>query len=189
MNLLDFFIVLPVGYFAWKGFTSGFIKEVLSIAGIILAVFLTFKYMDSLSPVFEMFFFEEDSQYAPIVAGIFIFVFTIAAVQFIAHISQRFLELIKINFINRLAGLIFGSLKSAIVISAVLLLLAGFNLPGETTRSGSATYPIVITVAPAVFDMVSSLYPGAENFIETIERAIEENNPIRNLPIFERTDT
>lgn len=175
-----------MGYFAWKGFMSGFIKEVLSILGIILAVFLTFEYMNSVSGLFEPFF--SNSDYATIAAGIFIFVLIVATVQFIAYLAQKFLELIKINFINRIAGLLFGTTKAGIVISSFLLLMAGFNLPGENTRSNSIAYPYVIYLAPAVFDMVAYIYPGAENFSETIEKAIEENNPIKSLPIFDQSN-
>lgn len=183
MNLLDFFILLPIAYFAWRGFMSGFINEILSIAGIILAVFLTFEYMHALSALFRPIF--ENPDHATVASGVTIFVVTVAAVQGIAFLLQKFLELIKINFLNRIAGLIFGALKSAIVVSAILLLLAGLNLPGDDTRQNSVSYPFIIYLAPATFDMVASVYPGAENFIDTLEQAIEENNPIKSLPIFE----
>jgi hypothetical protein len=47
----------------------------------------------------------------------------------------------------------------------------------------------VIYVAPAAFDFVASVVPGTENFIETIEKSIRDNNAIKNLPIFENLDT
>jgi membrane protein required for colicin V production len=187
MSMLDIIILLPIAYFAWRGFMNGFVKEILSIAGIIIAVFLTFEYMTSVSNMFRPFF--SDGNKATIAAGIFIFVFTVALAQFLAYAIGKFFELININFINKLVGLIFGALKSGIVVSAFLLLLAGFNIPGEASRNNSAAYPYVIILAPAVFDMVSAIYPGAENFIDTIEKTIEENNPIRNLPLFENNDS
>lgn len=183
MNLLDFFILLPIGFFAYRGFMNGLIKEVLSIAGIILGVIITFKYMHPASSVISSLFTNLD--HAVLIAGIFLFIATVAGVQFIAYISQKFLEFIKINFINRLAGLFFGTIKSGIVVSTILLLMAGFNLPGETSRTESISYPYMIYLAPAIFDYTGAIYPGAENFIETIDRTIQENNPIKNLPIFE----
>lgn len=166
---------------------NGFIKEILSIAGIVIAVFLTFEYMGDVSRMFRPIF--SNGNQATIAAGLFIFILTVALAQFIAYAVGKFLELININFINKLAGLIFGALKSGIIVSAFLLLLAGFNLPGETSRNESMSYPYVIYLAPVVFDVVSSVYPGAENFIDTIEKTLEENNPIRNLPLFEDSDS
>lgn len=183
MNLLDFFIVLPIGYFAYNGLMSGIVKEVLSIVGIILAVFITFAYMDSASVIFQPFF--DNLDYAIVAAGIFLFILTIGLVQFIAYSIRKVLEVVKLNFINRIAGFVFGALKSGIIVSTMLLLLAGFNIPGEEIRNESLTYPYVIVLAPAVFDMVAFVYPGAEDFVSTIEQTLEENNPIKNLPIFE----
>lgn len=183
MNLIDLFILGPIAYFAYKGFVSGFIKEVLGIIGIILAIYITFEYMKPVSAIFAPLF--ENPDYATIAAGILLFISTVAVVQFIAFSTKKFLELLKINFINRLAGLCFGVLKSGIVVSAILLLLAGFNLPGEEARENSLSYPFVIFVAPAAFDVIATIIPEAENFIVTIEQAIEENNPIRTLPIFD----
>lgn len=187
MNILDIIILLPIAYFGWRGFMNGFIKEILSIAGIVIAVFLTFEYMADVSRMFRPIF--SNGNQATIAAGIFIFILTVALAQLIAYAIGKFLELININFINKLVGLIFGTLKSGIIVSAFLLLLAGFNLPGETSRNESVSYPYVIYLAPIVFDLVSSVYPGAENFIDTIEKTLEENNPIRNLPLFEDNDS
>lgn len=184
MNLLDFIIILPIGYFAYRGFASGLIKEVLGIAGIILAVFITFEFMKPVSILFSPLF--ENPDHATIAAGLTLFIGTVAATQFIAYTSKKFLELLKINFINRLAGLCFGILKSGIVISSMLLLLAGFNMPGEETRQNSISYQYVIYVAPMTFNAMAIIYPGAENFVQTIEDTIDENNPIRTLPIFDQ---
>ncbi len=183
MNLLDLFILLPICYFAYKGFVSGFIKEVLGIVGIIAAVFIAFQYMKPVSNIISPLFDSPDN--ATIVAGIFLFISVIIITQLFAYASKRFLELLNINFINRLAGLIFGFLKSGIVVSAMLLLLAGFNMPAEETREESLTYPMVLVLAPAAYNIVATVIPGIDSFIMTIEDAIEENNPIRTLPIFE----
>lgn len=186
MNLLDFIIILPIGYFAYRGFASGLIKEVFGIAGIILAVFITFEFMKPVSVLLSPFF--ENPDYATIVAGLVLFIGTVAATQFFAYTTKKFLELLKINFINRLAGLCFGMLKSGIVISSILLLFAGFNLPGEEVRKNSISYPYIIYMAPMAFNTIATIYPGAENFVQTIEDTIDENNPIRTLPIFDQLD-
>lgn len=183
MNLLDLFILLPICYFAYKGFVSGFIKEVLGIVGIVFAVFIAFQYMKPVSNIISPLFDSPDN--ATIVAGIFLFIVIIVITQLLAYASKRFLELLSINFINRIAGFCFGMLKSGIVVSAFLLLLAGFNMPAEDTREESLTYPMVLVLAPATFNAVATVVPGIESFIITIEEAIEENNPIRTLPIFE----
>ncbi|HKL14953.1 MAG TPA: CvpA family protein [Balneolaceae bacterium] len=183
MNILDALILLPIGYFAYKGFMAGLIQEVLSIAGIILGVFVTFAYMKPFSEIIEPYFNSPDT--AAIVAGLILFIGTIAIVQTVGYLIRKFLEAIKLNFINRIAGLCFGALKSAIVVSGFLWLFAGLNLPSDETRDGSISYPYVIQLAPITFNMVSTVVPNIDGFIETIKETIEEDNPIRNNPFFE----
>lgn len=183
MNTLDFLILLPIAYFAYRGFMSGFIQEVLSIVGIILGVFVTFAYMKPMSELYQSYFSSPDT--AAITAGLTLFIGTIAIIQIIAFVIRRFLEVIKLNFINSIAGLCFGALKSAIIVSGFLWLFAGLNLPSDESRNGSITYSYIIPLAPAAFNMVSTVVPNIDGFIETIEKTIKEDNPIRNNPFFE----
>lgn len=181
MNLLDFIILIPICFFCWRGFMNGIIKEVLSIVGIILAVFLSFQYMDAVGSWIRPLF-NENAGYIPFLSGALIFVFVVSAVQLTAWLLKKFLETIKLNFVNRLAGLGFGFLKSGIVVSAILLILAGFNLPSKQARENSATYSYIIYLAPWAYDAVAFIYPGAEDFSNTVKNTLDEYNPVENFP-------
>ncbi|MFU8811450.1 MAG: CvpA family protein [Balneolaceae bacterium] len=182
MNLLDVAILFPIGYFAYRGFANGLIHEVLGIVGIVLAVYLTFEYMKPVSALFGAVF--ENPDHATMAAGLILFIGVIAIVQGVAHAMKKGLQIIKLNSINRIAGLCFGGLKAAVVVSALLLLLTGLNLPGKETRDRSVTYPIVLQAAPAAFNVLAIAVPGSESFVETVAEAIDENNPLRTLPLF-----
>lgn len=181
MNLLDLIILFPLLYFGYRGFVNGFIKEVFSIAGIILAVFLTFEYMETATAIIRPYV-SGDGSYIPFVAGAIIFIGTIVVVQVVAHLFKKALEAVNLNFINRISGMAFGVIKSGILVSAVLLILAGFNQPSEQSRQESMTYSTVVYFAPLAYDAVASVYPGAENFSETIKKTLDEYNPIKDFP-------
>jgi membrane protein required for colicin V production len=184
MNILDFLILLPIAYFGYRGFRNGLIREVLSIIGIILAVFLTFHYMDEISSYIQPFF-EADASYVPFIAALLIFIGTLIIVNVIAHLAQKVLETVHLNVINRIAGLAFGALKCGIIISALLLVVAGFNIPSEQTRNESVSYPHVIYLAPWAYDTVATVYPGAKDFVQTVQKSFENHNPIPNFPFLE----
>lgn len=188
MNLLDFLILLPIAFFCYRGFVNGIIKEVLSIVGIIVGVFLTFQYMDPVGEAISPFF-KEGASFVPFISAIIIFIGTLVVVHLVAYLSKKFLETIKLNFANRLAGAAFGFLKSGIVISALLLILAGFSMPSQETRQESATYTYIIYLAPWAYDTVALVYPGADNFSTTIQKALEQYNPIENFPILEQSNS
>jgi len=185
MNLLDFLILLPIAYFCYRGFMNGIIREVLGIAGIILAVFLTFRYMDQLSTIIRPLF-DEKASVIPFISGLVIFIGTLLVVNVIAYLAKKILQTIKLNFINRLFGLAFGFLKSGIIVSAVLLILAGFNVPSQQSREESATYPYIIYLAPWAYDSVATIFPGAEDFSTTVQKTLKQYNPIENFPYLDK---
>jgi membrane protein required for colicin V production len=180
VNWLDMMLLIPIALFAWRGFSNGIVGEVLGIAGLIVSVFLTFAYMKPAAALFEPYF--DTADYAVIAAGTVIFVGTLIVFQLAAWLLKSILKLAKLNLVNRLAGLGFGVLKAAVVLSAALLLLAGFRLPPEQIRKESVLYPVVTPVAPVVYDAVALVWPGVEGFKETMEEALDQSNPLRLLP-------
>jgi len=184
MNILDLLILLPIAFFVYRGFKNGFIHEVLGIVSVVLAVFLAFHYMDPFSSYIKPYF-SDDASYIPFVAALIIFLTTVIVINLIAEIGKSILQTIHLNIINRLAGLVFGALKCSIIISVLLLILAGFNIPSQDLRQESKTYSYVIYIAPWTYDMVASVYPEAEDFAETIQKTIDHYEPIENFPILE----
>lgn len=186
MNLLDIAILVPIGYVTYKGLSKGFVQEVFNIAGVILAIFITFKYMGPVAGFLAPFVENKDT--ATITAGISLFVLSIVLVQAGVMWIEKVLDVINLSILNKIAGLAFGFAKSAILVSAVLLLLAGINMPSEENREQSVAYPYIIQAAPLAYNFIATLYPGAEGFVETIERNMQENNTLRSLPIFENKE-
>lgn len=179
MNLLDFLIFIPILYFCYRGMRNGLIGEVLGIIGIILGVFLTFHYMDEMADFIRPIV-EGDPSYLPFLAGAIIFFGTLIVVQLIAFMLRRFLQVIHLNIVNRILGFFFGMLKGGIIVSAILLLLAGFNQPSKQSREESIAYSYVIYLAPWAYNAVAT-----ENFSRTIQDTLNKYNPIENFPITE----
>tara|TARA_R100001143_G_scaffold63590_1_gene72956 strand:- start:23856 stop:24419 length:564 start_codon:yes stop_codon:yes gene_type:complete len=186
MNLIDLFIIIFILFFCFRGYWSGFVKQVFGIAAIIIAVFATFRYMSPASGMLTSFI--DNPDHATIVAGILIFIISLSVIQLAGYMLEKALKLVKINFINRLAGMLFGGLNAAIIASAFLLLLAGFNLPTEETRSESYTYEPIIQVAPITFNIIATIYPDTVDFMDTIEKSIRENSTLKELSLFENID-
>ncbi len=177
MNLLDFLIFIPILYFCYRGIKNGLIGEILGIIGLILAVYLTFQYMDVVADWIQPLF-DEDATYVVFVAGTIIFFCTLIVVQIIDFLSAKFLVTIRLHTINRILGAFFGLIKGGVIISAILLLLAGFNIPSENAREESATYSYVIYLAPWVYNAVAT-----ENFTRTIQNTFNKYEPVINFPI------
>lgn len=187
MHILDIVIAIPILYFVYKGVVNGLVKEVLNIVGIILAIFLTFAYMDAFGTLIVPFF-DKNSAYIPFVSGAVIFLATLIIVGMIAVLTKKFLETVNLGAVNRSFGALFGALKAAMLISTGLLLLSGFKIPDEETREESYLYPYIIYVGPWTYEAVTFLYPGAEGYKATIENTLSKYNSVENLPILNKKE-
>lgn len=181
MLILDIIIAIPLMYFGYKGAVNGLVKEVLNIVGIILAIFITFNYLDVFTGIISPFF-EEGASYVPFISGAILFIGTVGVVALIAYATKELLKAVKLSLLNRILGSAFGILKSGLVLSAALLLLAGFNIPSDEAREESYLYPTVIYLAPITYNAVAAIYPGAENYTETLKQNIGDYNPLENIP-------
>ena len=182
MYTLDIIIALPILYFGYKGAVNGFVKEILNIVGIALAIFLTFNYMDAFGNIIAPFF-EDSPEYIPFASGAILFLGTLIVIAVIAYLTKKFLEAVKLGAVNRVIGALFGALKASMIVSSALLLMSGFNVPAEETRENSLLYEYVIQVGPVAYEAIAYIYPGAEGFTETIQEYINKYNPAENLPI------
>lgn len=148
MHILDLIIAVPLLYFIYKGAVNGIVKEILNIVGITLAIFLTFKYMDALAVIITPFFEENASPYIPFISSALIFLGTLTIVAVIGYLTKELLKAVKLSTVNRVLGAIFGFVKSGLVVSTILLLAAGFNIPKEEVRNESILYPYIIYMGP-----------------------------------------
>lgn len=178
MNLLDLIILLPIAYFAYKGVKNGLIGELLGIIGIIVAVYLTFEYMDKGAALASSFLGGQPDMTLTFIAALFIFIATLILAQLINYFSRKFFQFVKLQSLNRILGGCFGLIKGAIIVSVVLLIFAGFQIPSKKMRAKSATYSYVVKVAPRAYNLVAS-----QDFVQTIEQTFDisvEDFPILN---------
>ena len=131
--------------------------------------------MDEVATVIRPIFNTEAS-YVIFIAAALIFILTLIVVQIIDYLAARFIKIVRLRTINSVLGFFFGLLKGAIIVSAVLILLAGFQYPSKQARDDSATYSYIIVVAPWAYNLVSD-----KNFTHTIEEALQDMTD--NFPV------
>lgn len=180
METLDIIVLIPLVYFGFKGFQSGILKEILSIVGIVLAVFLTLNYLNEFTAYTKnLFGFSQD--YNPFIMGTILFVSVMICTSVLIYFLSKLVNAIQLSVVNKLLGLVFGALKAGIIVSSALIFLSGFNFPDKTAIEQSKTYPVVIKIAPMSYDLIAKIYPGASNFSDVIKKTIDENNPLNNF--------
>ncbi|MEX0780055.1 MAG: CvpA family protein [Balneolales bacterium] len=177
MNLLDIIILAPLLLFAFQGYRNGLIRELLGAVGLILAIFFSFQYMADLS-AYLIVQMDTDSAFVPYFSFGIIFLLVLLAVQIVIYLIEGILRITFLSLPNRLLGSLFSALKAGLVISIILLLFSGFNLPEEKVVSDSLFYPYIIQLAPETYNTLAKIYPGATNYIDAVQNIWENQSPI-----------
>jgi membrane protein required for colicin V production len=161
MNWLDIIIaiILVIGLFF--GLKAGLIKAVISLAGLILAIFLAGRFYQGLA---DKLTFISSDKVAGIVAYIIILVVVMIAAAIIAWLLSKLVSAIMLGWINHLGGAIFGLLIAGIFIGAILAIWARYGSGGDTISNSflgsflADKFPLVLALLPGEFDSIRSFF-------------------------------
>jgi membrane protein required for colicin V production len=159
MNNLDVLLLLIVGLSVLAGLMKGLIREVFSLAGVLLGIILALLFSPQFSEFLGRWIPYENAAYG---AALFIiFTATILAATMLAHVLTKAVEVASLGFMNRLLGGAFGILRGALI---GLILVLGLTLildPGHDVLTGSRVTPYLALGARAVAPVLPTDIRGA----------------------------
>lgn len=152
MNIFDIiiFVVVFIGFVL--GYKDGFIRKLIGLIGIVLAIYLAIKFAFTLGEIIESVTGIE-IYLSEIIAGILIFL----AVILIFSVLKRFIHPFdKVNnFINQFIGGFVGSLQILFFLSGLFIILNVFNTPDKESKENSWFYHKVYNIIPVTIDFLS----------------------------------
>ncbi|MBN3035423.1 MAG: CvpA family protein [Bacteroidales bacterium] len=162
MNLLDILIVVPAIWFAYQGFRKGFIFELASLAGLVLGIYAGIHFSDEFAIWLERLF-HINERYLPVVSFAILFILVVLLVYLAGRILEGMVNLLAAGFLNKLAGILFGTVKGLIMISVVFLIINTFNpkIIPEERKQGSWLYSPVSGIAPFLWNSIRILSPDS----------------------------
>lgn len=126
MNYIDIAIGGFILFGSIKGLFKGFIIEVAGLIALILGIAGALLF----SPIAEEFITSVFSLESVPPAGVvfaIVFIGIIIAINLLARMLTKIIKMAALSTINRLFGALFGGLKFALIMSAVLLLVDQFS--------------------------------------------------------------
>lgn len=153
MSYLDIILIIPLLWGAYKGFTKGFIIQVSTLAALMLGIYGGIKFSESVS-VYLQGYIDVSYRVLMLISFALTFLLIVIAIHFLAKVLEKFISLIALGFINKLFGAIFGLLKTAFILSVILIII---NMADKTLRfipleekSKSVLYEPVSRLVPVV---------------------------------------
>jgi membrane protein required for colicin V production len=157
MNWVDFIIIILLVFGLARGFINGFIKELASLLALILGIWGAIKFSTfTAERLYD--YFDMTGQYVGIIAFLITFVIIVIIIHFIGMLVDKFVEKISLGILNSLLGLIFGVLKTALILSVIFTLFNAFDarhhfLPKKQIED-SRLYNPIADIAPVIFPII-----------------------------------
>lgn len=154
MNVLDIIILIILAWGAFRGFTQGFILQVVTFIALIIGIWASIRFSDPMADFLSRSF-DITGKYLPVLSFILIFVLVVVIAHLIGMLLTRFFEVATLGWLNRLGGIAFGILKYAFIISVLLTiqyrLREKVQVIPQKQIEGSLLYKPVSGIAPIVF--------------------------------------
>lgn len=169
VDWLSLLLVAILGLLAWRGYANGFIRELVSLSAVILAIPVAGLLYDDLAakldPIVDNPTLSALLGFVGILAGVII------AGQVGAFFLKRTVEILNLGWVDSWAGGAFGFLKAFLVCQVMLIALVAFPRPDLRDEiDGSPVAGWLLDTAPAVM----ALLPGAfERGLDAFNQGID----------------
>ncbi len=98
--------------------------------------------------------FQIDNKYIPIISFATTFIAIVIAVHFLGKVLEKSINMIALGLFNKLLGAVFGLLKVALLLSALIFVFEGldkqFSLIPQDAKSKSVLYRPMSKLIPAI---------------------------------------
>ncbi len=154
LNYIDILIVILLLWSSYRGFTKGFLIMAASLAALVIGVWGAIRFSD-LTANFLINNLDLQSKYTALIAFAITFIAIVIGVHLLARVMDKLIKAVALGFVNRIAGLAFAVLRTAFVISIVLVILNSIDqrapfIP-EDYKEKSLLYSPLSKLAPAIF--------------------------------------
>jgi membrane protein required for colicin V production len=157
MNWIDAVIIIILGLSMVMGFINGLVKEVASLAALILGIWGAIKFSSfTAEKLYD--YFDMSGSYVGIIAFLVTFGIIVVLIHFVGLIVNKIVDAAALSFVNRLLGIVFGLIKSVLILSVLFVVFNSIDarrsfLPDEVIEKSILFNPIA-DIAPAIFPII-----------------------------------
>ena len=169
MNWMDLVIGLLLLGGVFSGFKNGFFGEIANLLGLILGIWGSIRFSwwtaDMLADL------GLKSQHMHIISFIVTFILIVVLVHILAQFLNKMLESMALGFVNKLAGMAVGIVKSALIISVIVFVI-------NTLDEDSKLIKQSVKEESIFYEALSELVPTILPFLH-LEDLQKDENPHR----------
>jgi membrane protein required for colicin V production len=168
MNTLDIIILIPLAYFAFKGFNKGFIITLAMLAGLMLGIYAAIHFSEY-SLTFLKDTLDMHSNNIRLIAYLFTFVIVLVLVYLLGNFLTGIVKTTGLGILNRIAGLLLGIVKGLMIVSVLIVLFGKIDpksyLIPEKLKHDSIFYKPVSSISEKVYPVLKDYSEKAKEMI------------------------
>lgn len=172
MGFLDIILTAIFIFAGFRGFQKGFISQLASLAGLLFGIWGAIKFSVFTAGLLAEHF-KITTEYLPLISFAITFGVIVIVVHFIGVLVEGLFDLAFLGFANSILGVVFGVLKTAFIISVILVIIEKssprYNFLPKDIAEKSLFYKPIAHLAPSIFPSL--------NFDEIKTKLKETFNP------------
>jgi membrane protein required for colicin V production len=129
MNLLDIIIICTMVFLIIKGLLRGFIREIASLAGVILGIVLANIYQPQVTEKLRLVL--HSTPFLPLISFALVFAVVLVACNLLGWLLKLGFKKAFLGWLDRFLGLCFALIKGVIITYLAIVILT-FFLPSST---------------------------------------------------------
>ena len=163
IGALDIIILVIIAASAVWGIFKGFVRQIVSIAALLLGVWCAFKFTAYLSAqAKELLSLSIAQNTLHIIMFVVIFILVMILAHFIGKGIEGIVKLSMLGWLNRLLGFLFGALKATIILSVAAYLINYinnmFHIIPQDIFSGSRGYAFLEHFHRNIFPFLEKIF-------------------------------
>jgi membrane protein required for colicin V production len=165
MNILDIIIIAAVIFFLIRGIFRGIVREIGSLAGVVLGIWLANAYHPQVVVFLKGFI--PPGKYLPVIAFAMIFLVVLVLCNLLGWLFKKLFQKIFLGWVDRILGACLALLKG-VFLSYLIIVLVTFLAPQDSSLvTQSRLAPVIIT---SYQTMIGLIPPG---FHEKLKKTFE----------------
>ncbi|HOI48800.1 MAG TPA: CvpA family protein [Prolixibacteraceae bacterium] len=158
MNYIDIILGILLILAAISGYRKGFVEELAGLIALILGIWGAIQ-LSGVTGQFLADTFNIQSKYLFLIAFFVTFIVIVVLVSIVGAIADKLIKAVMLGFVNNLAGLLLGTIKSALILSVILVVFdkidEDVHLISKEKKIHSRLYEPVRKFAPSVFPFLN----------------------------------
>jgi membrane protein required for colicin V production len=152
MNILDIIIIAAVIFFLIRGIFRGIVREIGSLAGVVLGIWLANAYHPTLALLLKSFI--PPGKYLPLIAFALIFLVVLVLCNLLGWLLKKLFQRIFLGWMDRILGACLALLKG-IILSYLIIVLATFLVPRDSSLvKQSRLAPVIVSAYQAMVELI-----------------------------------